>query len=157
MTTCLSATSLAGISSGKDPVHSSNTLCASFVLSTMALQRYSQIAQHSFICLQRAWQAVYSHEDSRVLSRRWAATLGIVLAISRGFIAEQGMAFEPELALLEVVAHTHWLPRHWRGRGHTREVQEQFQQLFQFKVWRTESTAITTQCRRAVQAGPHHH
>ena len=65
---------------------------------------------------------------------RWAATLGIVLAISRGFIAEQGVAFEPELALLEVVAHTHWLPRHWRGRGHTREVQEQFQQLFQFKV-----------------------
>jgi len=57
-----------------------------------------------------------------------------VLAISRGFIAEQGVAFEPELALLEVVAHTHWLPRHWRGRGHTREVQEQFQQLFQFKV-----------------------
>ena len=71
-----------------------------------------------------------------MLSCRWAATLGIVLAISRGFIAEQGMAFEPELALLEVVAHTHWLPRHWRGRGHTREVQEQFQQLFQFKVWR---------------------
>ncbi len=57
-----------------------------------------------------------------------------MLAISRGFIAEQGVAFEPELALLEVVAHTHWLPRHWRGRGHTREVQEQFQQLFQFKV-----------------------
>ena len=56
------------------------------------------------------------------------------LPISRGFIAEQGVAFEPELALLEVVAHTHWLPRHWRGRGHTREVQEQFQQLFQFKV-----------------------
>ena len=74
--------------------------------------------------------------DSEAKARgcRWAATLGIVLAISRGFIAEQGVAFEPELALLEVVAHTHWLPRHWRGRGHTREVQEQFQQLFQFKV-----------------------
>lgn len=65
---------------------------------------------------------------------RWAATLGIVLAVSRAFIAEVGMAFEPELALLEVVAHTHWLPRHWRGRAHTQEVQQQFQELFQFKV-----------------------
>lgn len=66
--------------------------------------------------------------------RRWAATLGIVLAVSRAFIAEAGVAFEPELALLEVVAHTHWLPRHWRGRAHTQGVQQQFQELFQFKV-----------------------
>ena len=80
-----------------------------------------------------------------------------MLAISRGFIAEQGMAFEPELALLEVVAHTHWLPRHWRGRGHTREVQEQFQQLFQFKVLMTNFTAIISQCRRAEKAWPYHH
>ena len=65
---------------------------------------------------------------------RWAATLGIVLAASRAFIVEPGTAFEPELALLETVAHTHYLPRHWRGRAHTREVQTQFQQLFQFKV-----------------------
>ncbi|EIE20298.1 APG9-domain-containing protein [Coccomyxa subellipsoidea C-169] len=64
----------------------------------------------------------------------WAATLGIVLAVSRAFIAEAGVAFEPELALLEVVAHTHWLPRHWRGRAHTQEVQQQFQELFQFKA-----------------------
>ena len=31
----------------------------------------------------------------------------------------------------EVVAHTHYLPRHWRGRAHTREVQQEFQALFQ--------------------------
>ncbi len=75
---------------------------------------------------------------------RWAATLGIVLAVSRAFIAEAGVAFEPELALLEVVAHTHWLPRHWRGRAHTQEVQQQFQELFQFKVRRLFSRCITT-------------
>ena len=57
-----------------------------------------------------------------------------MLAASRAFIVEPGTAFEPELALLETVAHTHYLPRHWRGRAHTREVQTQFQQLFQFKV-----------------------
>lgn len=67
-------------------------------------------------------------------SRRWIATLGIILAISRAFVQESGVAYEPEEALTEVVMHTHYLPRHWRGRAHTREVQEQFQQLFQFKV-----------------------
>ena len=65
---------------------------------------------------------------------RWGASLGIVLAISRAFIGEDAPAFEPELALLEVTAHTHHLPRHWRGRAHTREVQQQFASLFQFKV-----------------------
>ncbi|KAK9802892.1 hypothetical protein WJX73_002447 [Symbiochloris irregularis] len=64
----------------------------------------------------------------------WGATLGIVLAISRAFIGEDAPAHEPELALLEVTAHTHHLPRHWRGRAHTREVQQQFASLFQFKA-----------------------
>ena len=33
-----------------------------------------------------------------------------------------------------MVAHTHYLPRHWRGRAHTQEVQASFQALFQFKA-----------------------
>ena len=65
---------------------------------------------------------------------RWTGILGVVLAISRAFIIERGSACEPELALLQVVAHTHWLPRHWRGRAHTQEVHDQFQSLFPFKV-----------------------
>lgn len=65
---------------------------------------------------------------------RWAAVLGIILALSRAFIQETGVAFDPELALLEVVAHTHHLPRNWRGRAHTREVHDNFQALFPFKV-----------------------
>lgn len=60
--------------------------------------------------------------------------LGIILALSRALIQEGGAAFDPELALLEVVAHTHYLPRHWRGRAHTREVHHNFQALFPFKV-----------------------
>ena len=65
---------------------------------------------------------------------RWAAVLGIILALSRALVQEPGVAFDPELALLEVVAHTHYLPRHWRGRAHTREVHHNFQALFPFKV-----------------------
>lgn len=34
----------------------------------------------------------------------------------------------------QVVAHTHHLPRHWRGRAHTREVQGAFEALFPFKA-----------------------
>jgi len=65
----------------------------------------------------------------------WVAVTGIVLAISRAFIEERGTTvFDPEMAMMEVVAHTHFLPRHWRGRAHTREVQQQFQSLFQFKA-----------------------
>ena len=67
--------------------------------------------------------------------------LGVILAISRGFITEPGTAFDPELAMLEVVAHTHYLPRHWRGRAHTREVQQQFMALFQFKVGSSFATS----------------
>lgn len=47
---------------------------------------------------------------------RWLALLGIVLAASRAFIVESTTAFDPEAALTEVVTHTHYLPRHWRGR-----------------------------------------
>lgn len=64
----------------------------------------------------------------------WIATLGIMLTISRSLISDEPVAFDPELAMSLVVQHTHYLPRHWRGRAHSREVQEQFQQLFQYKV-----------------------
>lgn len=35
----------------------------------------------------------------------------------------------------EVVADTHYLPRHWRGRAHTREVQQEFEALFQVSAF----------------------
>ena len=45
------------------------------------------------------------------------------------------MAFDfLKLRETQVVAHTHYLPRHWRGRAHTREVQADFEGLFQFKA-----------------------
>lgn len=52
--------------------------------------------------------------------------MGMVLALSRAFIIDSGVAFDPEAALMGVVAHTHYLPRHWRGRwvGWWRELGE---------------------------------
>ena len=47
----------------------------------------------------------------------WVALVGVVLAVSRALVVERGQdAFDPEMAMLQVVAHTHYLPRHWRGR-----------------------------------------
>ncbi|XP_075264030.1 uncharacterized protein LOC142355895 [Convolutriloba macropyga] len=64
----------------------------------------------------------------------WAAWLGVLLAISRSLIGEDTPVFDPEEAMAKVVRHTHYLPRHWRGRAHTREVQEQFEGFFCFKA-----------------------
>jgi hypothetical protein len=44
------------------------------------------------------------------------------------------VAFDPERAMSELVLHTHYLPRHWRGRAHTAEVQQAVSSMFTFKV-----------------------
>lgn len=36
--------------------------------------------------------------------------------------------------MTEVLAHVHYLPDTWRGAAHTDHVQEQFSELFQYKV-----------------------
>ena len=50
------------------------------------------------------------------------ASLGAVLATSRAFIVEENVAFEPNLAMARVVAHTHHFPKHWRKSAHKLEV-----------------------------------
>jgi autophagy-related protein 9 len=67
----------------------------------------------------------------------WLGLVGVILAVSRALIIEPSLtAFDPEYALLEVAAHTHYLPRHWRGgRAHTLEVQEEFQSLFRYRAF----------------------
>lgn len=65
----------------------------------------------------------------------WLALLGVILAAARALVIEHSTAaFDPGLALLEVAAHTHHLPRHWRGRAHTLEVQEEFASLFRYRA-----------------------
>ena len=64
----------------------------------------------------------------------WLALTGILLAASRAFADDAPPALDPERAMAELVAHTHHLPRHWRGRAHTAEVQEAVAGLFQLRV-----------------------
>uniref|UniRef100_A0A7S1X4Z6 Autophagy-related protein 9 n=1 Tax=Tetraselmis chuii TaxID=63592 RepID=A0A7S1X4Z6_9CHLO len=64
----------------------------------------------------------------------WGACLGVVLAVSRSLIGEGVPVFDPEDAMTKVAKHTHFMPRHWRGRAHTREVQEQFERMYSYKA-----------------------
>jgi autophagy-related protein 9 len=36
--------------------------------------------------------------------------------------------------MAELVLHTHYLPRHWRGRAHSAEVQQALNSMFSFKL-----------------------
>ncbi|KAL4717803.1 hypothetical protein ACJJTC_000952 [Scirpophaga incertulas] len=67
--------------------------------------------------------------------------LGCVLAGARALIGEEerlgagctGPARGEEL-FVQVLGHVHYLPAAWRGRAHTKDVAEHFQQLFQFRA-----------------------
>ena len=63
------------------------------------------------------------------------ASLGAVLATSRAFIVEENVAFEPNLAMARVVAHTHHFPKYWRKSAHKLEVKNEFtNELFPLKA-----------------------
>eukprot|EP00798_Chlamydomonas_sp_ICE-L_P001264 gene1264-32612_t len=49
-------------------------------------------------------------------------------------VSDDPVAFDPEREMYEVVKYTHYMPRHWRGRAHTSEVQAAFNALFKPKV-----------------------
>ena len=62
------------------------------------------------------------------------AVMGAVLAASRGMIGEENRAFEPNRWMREVVKHTHYLPKRWRDQAHRKDVQAEFEGMFQFKA-----------------------
>ena len=72
---------------------------------------------------------------------RWLALLSGLLAISRSFDGLNGEAerhhvlnIQPDALLQSVAAHTHYMPAHWRGRGHTRAVYAEFRSLYVYRV-----------------------
>ena len=64
----------------------------------------------------------------------YTAFFGLILAISRAFIPEDPIAYNPEEYMTEVVESTHYFPQRWRGKCHTRSVQNEFQAMFKLKV-----------------------
>eukprot|EP00204_Picochlorum_oklahomense_P001958 CAMPEP_0118800670 /NCGR_PEP_ID=MMETSP1161-20130426/2480_1 /TAXON_ID=249345 /ORGANISM="Picochlorum oklahomensis, Strain CCMP2329" /LENGTH=355 /DNA_ID=CAMNT_0006728517 /DNA_START=255 /DNA_END=1322 /DNA_ORIENTATION=- len=65
----------------------------------------------------------------------WLAVLGVVLAVFRPMVVDKSTtSFDPELALLELAAHTHHYPRHWSGKAHTLDVQEEIEAMFRYRA-----------------------
>lgn len=52
----------------------------------------------------------------------------------RVFIPDENLVWCPEKLMTEVLAHVHYLPDSWRGAAHTDSVQQQFSEIFQYKV-----------------------
>ncbi|KAK9457674.1 autophagy protein Apg9-domain-containing protein [Dipodascopsis uninucleata] len=59
---------------------------------------------------------------------------GTILAVSRGFIQEETLVFDPEANLRYVAEFTHYLPPEWNGRLHTDEVKNEFTKYYSLKV-----------------------
>ena len=45
-----------------------------------------------------------------------------VLAVARGMIPDENRVFDPELLMMEVITHTHYMPVQWKGQLHSKRV-----------------------------------
>lgn len=59
--------------------------------------------------------------------------MGLSLAISRAMIPDATKAHDPQKLMEDIIEYTHYLPKHWRGRLHTRQVQQEFGQFYDYK------------------------
>jgi autophagy-related protein 9 len=64
----------------------------------------------------------------------YTAFFGLILAVSRSFIPEDPIPYKPEEYMEEVVENTHYFPRRWREKCHTKSVQSEFSFHFKLKV-----------------------
>ncbi|OMP81422.1 Autophagy-related protein 9 [Diplodia seriata] len=65
----------------------------------------------------------------------WIGVLSAIYAAARNQITNPAdIIMEPEVALKEVIAITHYCPASWRDRLHTDEVRREFSQVYQMKI-----------------------
>eukprot|EP01006_Ploeotia_vitrea_P037044 TRINITY_DN66083_c9_g5_i1.p1 TRINITY_DN66083_c9_g5~~TRINITY_DN66083_c9_g5_i1.p1 ORF type:complete len:906 (+),score=442.87 TRINITY_DN66083_c9_g5_i1:42-2759(+) len=64
----------------------------------------------------------------------WLAIFSTVLAISRAFVSPRNVLFQPNTIMAQVAQYTHYMPRHWVGRCHTRDVYQEFCELYDSRV-----------------------
>ena len=58
---------------------------------------------------------------------------GGILASSRSLIPDEHQVYRPKLLLTWIIEYTHYRPKEWRGKLHSRRVHWQFQQLYQLE------------------------
>lgn len=61
-------------------------------------------------------------------------TLGMLVAACRVFIPDEHLVWCPEKLMLNILAHIHYIPDHWKGHAHMYKVRDEFAQLFQYKA-----------------------
>jgi autophagy-related protein 9 len=80
-------------------------------------------------------QAVFQTEILPNKTALWfTAVGGSIVAVCRGLIPDENAVIEPVKAMEEVVQHTHYFPKSWRGRVHGHKVLNDFTALFQFRL-----------------------
>ncbi|EPS61983.1 hypothetical protein M569_12811, partial [Genlisea aurea] len=62
----------------------------------------------------------------------YAAVFGAITAISRAAVVNELLVLDPQGAMSQVVQHTHFMPKRWRGKENTEAVRKEFETLFQY-------------------------
>ncbi|KAG8217628.1 APG9-domain-containing protein [Butyriboletus roseoflavus] len=57
-----------------------------------------------------------------------------ILGVARGMIPEENRVFDPELLMTEVIQYTHYMPDEWKDQLHSKQVHQEFGELFTVKV-----------------------
>jgi autophagy-related protein 9 len=52
----------------------------------------------------------------------YVGVFGSILAVARGMIPEENRVFDPELLIVEVIQHTHYMPDSWKDELHSKKV-----------------------------------
>ncbi|PIN23106.1 Integral membrane protein [Handroanthus impetiginosus] len=62
----------------------------------------------------------------------YAAVFGTITALSRAAMVDELLVLDPQGAMSQVVQHTHYMPKRWRGKENTETVRLEFETLFQY-------------------------
>ncbi|PFH54263.1 hypothetical protein AMATHDRAFT_135335 [Amanita thiersii Skay4041] len=64
----------------------------------------------------------------------YLGVFGAILTAARGMIPEEHRVFDPELLMTEVITYTHYMPDEWKGQLHSKQVHQEFGELFTMKI-----------------------
>jgi len=64
----------------------------------------------------------------------WLTIFSLLLAVSRSFIPPRNMTNKSNEVMKDIVAYTHFMPEHWKGRCHTRSVIQEFEFFYRSKI-----------------------
>lgn len=64
----------------------------------------------------------------------YLGVFGSIMAAARGMVPEDNRVFDPELLMEEVIRYTHYMPDEWKDQMHSKQVHQEFGELFSMKI-----------------------